>query len=130
MPKGKPVDQDQAVQTLKQIRQAMARGTPAMQALQQAGISESNYSRWKRRFGHLLDTPAPTDETQPRRRVVHRRRRASAHAPGSGRGPAPRRSGLVAPDQRRRMHRENEELRGIVIDQALLIARLQKASRN
>ena len=132
MPRGRKVDQEQALATLREIRDAMTNeGKSISEARRDAGVSSSNYSRWDKRFGHLLE-PAQPQAVRPR--LSHRSTRAAVAAVGRRKGigkhrrvaqgpltPAPFVAGLRAT-----VDAEVRELRELVVDQALMIARLRK----
>ncbi len=55
MPSGTPLNRDEVVRKLRQIRQAVKNGEPLAQAQREAGLSAPTYYRWNKRWGHLVD---------------------------------------------------------------------------
>jgi hypothetical protein len=139
VPKGYRIDQDTVLSKLRQIRHSMKNEHLNVgQALRKAGLSQTTYNRWLKRLGPQLDSP-PAAEAQP---TTSPTRKAKAQAKtvrrGGPRGRGrPNGDGPTGPQplaltayRRPRQQRENQTLREIIADQAILIHQLQNGTRN
>jgi transposase-like protein len=126
MPRGIKTDKDTILQRLQQVRGAVASGKSISEARRDAGVTPSNYARWNKRFGHLLGT----QPSHPKKTVRGLRPTTASrgHVGDNGRGPVPSHSVRPVSERRRKAEPEVEELRRIIVDQAVQIARLQRAS--
>ncbi len=75
MPKGHPLTEEQILQKLRRVRRAVARGARISAVREMLGISQTSYSRWNQRYGHLLDAPARKPAASARERTVKGRRK-------------------------------------------------------
>lgn len=138
MPRGRKVDQEQALAKLREVRRAMTQENKSIsEARREAGVSSSNYSRWQKVFGHLLEPAQPKAGRRVSRslflpvsvpaQVVRRRKHARNHQTVA-RGPLP--PAVFAAAQQALDGEEVQDLRDLVVEQALTISRLLKAQHH
>lgn len=138
MPRGIHLDAQTVLDKMRAVHCDMAENHKSIsQARRDAGITSSNWSRWNRRFGHLLDSqsaaaksPAqPTRKGKAKRPMGRGTRRGRSRHNGDGaREPLP--LSRAADRQCGQQERENERLRRVIADQAILIHELQHEVRN
>jgi hypothetical protein len=139
MPKGHRLDQDTVLSKLRQIRHLRkSEHLNVDQALRKAGLSQTTYNRWLKRLGPLLDSPVaakaqpttpPTRKAKAQAKNV-RRGGLRGRTPHNGDGPTGPRPLALTAHRRLRQQRENQTLREIIADQAILIHQLQNGTRN
>jgi hypothetical protein len=134
MPRGKRADEAAILDKIRKVRQSIKNGTPVTAARQAEGLTASTWARWNKKYENLTrpEVASETKQAVPSPRHTSRRRRTSAgsrRSLGNGHGPAAVRPGRAIPDRHLAMHRENQTLRDIVIDQMVEIHQLKRAAR-